>query len=92
MRATRSLFSLLGALLCLAPLALAQVPDLAVANAAPIPGAGHHYIGMGVETVSPADGLLSFDLPVQTPAGRQLSLPFSFRYSSSEPYYCDRTP
>jgi hypothetical protein len=53
---------------------LAQVPDLAVAGTAPVPGAGHHYIGTGVETVSPADGLLSFNLPVQTPAGRQFPL------------------
>lgn len=66
---------------------LAQVPDPGVAASAPIPGAGHHYIGTGTETVSPADGLLSFDLPIQTPAGRQLSLPFGFRYSSSEQFY-----
>jgi RHS repeat-associated protein len=86
MRATRTFISLLAIALCSAPLALAQVPDLAVAGTAPIPEAGHHYIGTGVDTVSPADGLLSFNLPVQTPAGRQLSLPFGFRYSSSEPF------
>jgi hypothetical protein len=55
MRATRPLISLLASALCSAPLTLAQVPDLAVAGTAPIPGAGHHYIGTGVESVSPAD-------------------------------------
>ena len=74
MRATRPLISLLAIVLCSAPFTLAQVPDLAVAGTAPIPEAGHHYIGTGVETVSPADGLLSFNLPVQTPAGRQFPL------------------
>jgi hypothetical protein len=86
-RSIRLLFSLLAGALCFTPLALAQVPDPAAANAAPIPGAGHHYIGVGTETVNPADGLLSFELPIQTPAGRQLTLPFGFRYSSAEQFY-----
>jgi len=87
MRSIRLLFSLLASALCFTPPALAQVPDPAPANAAPIPGAGHHYIGVGTETVNPADGLLSFELPIQTPAGRQLTLPFGFRYSSAEQFY-----
>lgn len=75
-------------ILVLAPLSIrAQVPDPAVVASAPVPGAGHHYIGVGTETVNPADGLLTFHLPIQTPAGRQLSFPFGFRYTGSEQFY-----
>ena len=66
--------------------ASAQVPDPVVAAQAPIPGVGHHYIGVGGETVNPADGSLSFDLPLQPPAGRQLSMPFGIHYNGSEQY------
>src|SRR5450756_2051667 len=59
----------------------AQVTDSVTAAQAPIPGAGHHYIGMGAETVNPSDGSVSFDLPIQTPAGRGLSFPFGIRYN-----------
>jgi hypothetical protein len=48
----------------------AQVPDPLVANQAPVAGVGHHYIGIGAETVNPADGSLTFDLPIMTPDGR----------------------
>jgi hypothetical protein len=62
---------------------LAQVSSPAVAAQAPIPGSGHHYIGIGAETVNPADGSLSFQLPIQPPPGRQLSMPFAISYSGS---------
>ena len=65
----------------------AQVPDPLLATQAPVAGAGHHYIGIGAETVDPADGSLSFDLPIKTPDGRELSFPFGIRYSSSEELY-----
>ncbi len=63
---------------------LAQVSDPVVSAQAPIPGVGHHYIGIGAEIVNPADGSLTFDLPIQTPPGRQLSLPIGIHYSSPE--------
>lgn len=68
----------------IASVARAQVPDPVAAAQVPIPGAGHHYIGIGAETVNPADGSLSFDLPLQPPAGRQLSFPFGIHYNASE--------
>ena len=64
----------------------AQVIDPVVAAQAPVPGVGHHYIGMGAETVNPADGSLTFDLPIQTPDGRGLSFPFGIHFNSSEPF------
>lgn len=70
----------------------AQVIDPVVAAQAPVPGAGHHYIGMGAETVNPADGSLTFDLPIQTPAGRGLSFPFGIHYNSSEPFTIPLSP
>ena len=65
---------------------MAQVPDPVTAAAAPIPGSGHHYIGTGAETVNPADGLLSFDLPLQPAVGRQLSFNFGIRFSGAEQF------
>jgi hypothetical protein len=70
----------------IATVAHAQVPDPVIAAQTPIPGSGHHYIGIGAETVNPADGSLSFDLPIQPPPGRQLSLPFGIHYRSSEQF------
>ncbi len=68
-----------------APLALcAQLPDPITTAQAPVPGVGHHYVGIGAEIVNPADGSISFELPIQTPPGRQLSFPFGIRFSSSE--------
>jgi hypothetical protein len=53
-----------------------------MAASVPVPGSGHHYIGIGAETVNPADGSLTFDLPIQPPPGRQLSFPFGIHYNS----------
>ena len=65
----------------------AQVVDPVTSAQAPVPGVGHHYIGMGTETVNPADGSVNFDLPIQTPAGRGLSFPFGIHYAEAEPFY-----
>jgi RHS repeat-associated protein len=65
----------------------AQVVDPVTTAQAPVPGVGHHYIGMGTETVNPADGSVNFDLPIQTPAGRGLSFPFGIHYAEAEPFY-----
>ena len=70
----------------------AQVPDPVVAAEAPRPGAGHHYIGNGAETVNPADGSLSFDLPLQAPAGRQISFRFGIRFAGTEQYFLKNWP
>lgn len=68
-----------------------QVPDPVTAAEAPQPGSGHHYIGIGEETVNPATGQLSFDLPIQTPSGRGLSFPFGITYGSPELFYIVNT-
>jgi hypothetical protein len=65
----------------------AQVIDPITAAAAPIAGAGHHYIGNGAEIVNPADGSVSFRLPIKPPSGRMLSLTFGISYNSSAPFY-----
>lgn len=64
-----------------------QVPNPVTAAEAPVPGSGHSYIGVGSETVNPADGSLTFDLPLQTPAGRELSMKFGIRFNGSEQFY-----
>ena len=70
----------------------AQVPDPVVTAEAPRPGAGHHYIGIGAETVNPADGSLSFDLPLQPPTGRQISFRFGIRFAGTEQYFLKNWP
>jgi len=65
----------------------AQVVDPVTSAQAPVPGVGHHYIGMGTETVNPADGSVNFDLPIQTPTGRGLSFPFGIHYAEAEPFF-----
>src|SRR5271165_4911476 len=65
----------------------AQVIDPVTAAQQPVPGAGHHYIGFGNETVNPADGSVTFELPILTPTGRELSFPFAIRYNSSAPFF-----
>lgn len=64
-----------------------QVIDPVSAAQEPISGAGHHYIGVGAETVNPADGSVSFDLPIRTPTGRQLTLPFGISFNSADPFF-----
>jgi hypothetical protein len=83
---TRVLVSFFAVFLVPATL-MAQVPDPINAAQAPIPGSEHHYIGMGAETVNPADGSVSFNLPVQLPPGRGMSMPFGVRYSGPEHRY-----
>jgi hypothetical protein len=61
---------------------VAQVPDPVMAAQAPVSGSGHNYIGLATETVNPADGSLTFDLPLPLPPGRGISLPFSIHYDS----------
>jgi hypothetical protein len=82
-------FRLLSQLLAISSLLIpsvvrSQVADPVTTALAPVPGVGHNYIGIGAETVNPADGSISFELPIQTPPGRQLSFPFGIRFSSSE--------
>jgi hypothetical protein len=86
MRATFLLSSALALMFCLSPLAHGQISDPVVSATAPVPGSGRAYIGMGAESVDPAGGLVSFDLPIKTPPGRELSFPFGIRYSSAEQY------
>lgn len=69
------------------PSCRAQVIDPVTAAQAPVPGSGHSYIGIGSETVNPADGSVEFYLPIKTPPGRGLSFPFGIRYSSSSPFF-----
>ena len=86
----RNLMLLIGA--CLAVMSHSgrphsQVPDPGIAAQAPVPGSGHHYIGIGAETVNPADGSLTFDLPIELPTGRGISMTFGIRYSGNEDYF-----
>src|SRR5262249_12844930 len=69
------------------PISYGQVVGLTDQTTTPSPGAGHDYIGMLNETVSPSSGSLSFRIGVPTPPGRKLSLPFAFEYDSNGAWF-----
>src|SRR5437016_1641594 len=60
-----------------------QINNVRDTTSTPIPGAGHDYVHLLSETVNPANGSVSLRIQVPTPAGRGISLPFSFSYDSS---------
>jgi hypothetical protein len=78
-----SLSTLLFAILFLSASAQAQIPPSSSTTSTPIPGAGHDYLGGVAETVNPANGSVSFRIPVSMPPGRGITLPFSFAYDSN---------
>src|SRR5262249_45616270 len=43
----------------------------------------HNYLGGVAETVNPANGSISIRIPVITPPGRGITLPFAFAYDSN---------
>lgn len=55
----------------------ARVPNPTILAKVPIPP----------ETVNPADGSFTFDVPLKSPPGRQLGFPLDLRYTSYEQYY-----
>ncbi len=65
----------------------AQVPDVSGQMATPIPGVGHHYLGLNsdilTETVNPATGSVSVRLELPTPPARGINIPFALIYNSS---------
>jgi hypothetical protein len=73
-----SLFTLGAAIV-----AQAQVTAITNTTSTPFPGAGHDYIQLLSETVSPANGAVSLRLSIPTPPGRQLPVPFAVGYDSS---------
>src|SRR5713226_18018 len=87
MRLLPSLTGLLAAAMLLSPASHGQVVGLTDQTTTPSPGAGHDYIRMLNETVSPASGSISLGIKVPTPPGRKLSLPFSFEYDSNGAWF-----
>lgn len=61
----------------------AQVSNTDAPNMTPTPGAGHDYLHMLTETVSPVDGSVSVRIGVPVPPSRRLTVPFSFAYDSN---------
>jgi YD repeat-containing protein len=78
----RRVASVALSLLCFAVCAHAQMTPPGADVARPIPGAGHDYIHLLAETVNPANGSLSINIGLPTPAGRGISLPYSITYNS----------
>ena len=71
------------ALLALASIASAQIPNVTDSTSTPVPGVGHDYIRTLAETVNPANGSVSVRIQAPIPKGRGLTIPFSFAYDSN---------
>jgi RHS repeat-associated protein len=72
-----------------ASIASSQVTTLTDTTATPLPGAGHNYLGLLNETVSPENGMLSLRVSVPIPPGRHLTVPFSFDYDSNGAFFIE---
>src|SRR5215470_4929030 len=59
-----------------------QVTSVTADQAPPIPGAGHDYIHLLSETVSPAFGSVNIRIGIPMPPGRAGTVPFAFQYDS----------
>ncbi len=70
----------------------AQEWNLSDAVARPAPGAGHDYIHMLNETVTPANGGLSIKIDLPAPQGRGITLPFAIIYNSGDAHYLAGIP
>ena len=64
-------------------IAEAQITNVTDTTSTPIPGAGHDYIHLLSETVSPSNGSVSVRIQVPMPKGRGITIPFSFAYDSN---------
>src|SRR6266849_97769 len=60
-----------------------QITSVTADQTPPIQHAGHDYIKLMAETVSPATGAVSVHIDVGSPAGRELGIPFSIGYDSN---------
>ncbi len=61
----------------------AQLTNVTNDQATPIPGAGHDYIKMLNETVSPGNGQVSLRIDMSAPKARKLGIPYAWLYSSA---------
>lgn len=68
-------------------MAWAQEANFTDVTSTPVPGAGHDYIKGLNESVNPGNGSLSIHINIPLPAGRQLNIPFSINYDSTETNY-----
>lgn len=60
-----------------------QITRVTADQAPPIPHAGHDYIKLMNETVSPAVGAVDIQISVDAPPGRDLGIPFAIGYDSN---------
>ena len=74
----------LAALGCITAIASAQTSTITSDVSRPVQGAGHDYVSSFAETVNPANGTLSINLPMQPAHSRGFTLPVSLIYNSGQ--------
>ena len=72
--------------------AMGQITKLDDTTSTPMPGIGHDYIHLLSETVNPTNGSINVNAVASPPAGRGVSLPFSFVYNSNGVHYLQASP
>lgn len=87
----RSRFQLLPlvSVMLLSGALFAQINSVSADQAPPVPGAGHDYIHLLSETVSPAFGTVNIRIGTTVPAGRDVTVPFAFQYDSGSAHHID---
>ncbi len=87
----RSRFQLpaLVSVMLLSGVLFAQINNVSADQAPPLPGAGHDYIHLLSETVSPAFGTVNIRIATPVPAGRDITVPFAFQYDSGSAHHID---
>jgi len=73
--------------------AFGQITTVTADQAPPVQGAGHDYIRLMNETVSPAAGAVNIQIDALVPNGREIGVPFAFAYdSNSARHFVDGSP
>src|SRR5690348_2053762 len=88
----RNLF-LASFLIAISLSAFAQITTVTAEQAPPVKGAGHDYIRLMNETVSPAMGAVNIHIDFAVPPGRDITVPFALDFdSNSARHFKDGSP
>src|SRR5689334_2632710 len=78
-----TLFKLMAVFILGLGISWGQIKTVTADQAPPVPHAGHDYIKLMNETVSPAVGAVDVNVAIDAPPGREIGVPFAIGYDSN---------